>query len=120
MAINLPNVWERLLISGVTLLGSKSCVYFSGRLRSSKSMRPLFSALALLNIMRVMVAMAALATVGQCSGSSGWAQGNEIRSLSCPARLMLLGMPGTTASYRVSPRYPNARAATGGLKPGVC
>ena len=36
-------------------------------------MRALLSALALLYIKRVMVAMAALATVGQCSGSSGCA-----------------------------------------------
>src|SRR2546428_13284592 len=28
-------------------------------------------------------------------------------------------MPGTTASWNATPAYPNARAATGGLKPGV-
>ena len=82
MAINLPKVSDRLVISAVTLLGSKSCVYFRGRLRSRVSMRALFSALALLNIMRVMVAIAALATVGQCKGSSGCAHGSELSSLS--------------------------------------
>ena len=87
MAISLPKVSDRLLMSGVTLLGSKSCVYLSGKPRSSVSMRALFSALALLNIMRVMVARAALATVGQCSGSSGCAQGSELSSFNCPARL---------------------------------
>ena len=67
-------------------------------------MRALFSALAVGNIMRVIVASEALATVGQCSGSSGWAHGNESSSLSCPARLMCCGMPGTTDSYSASPR----------------
>ena len=67
-------------------------------------MRALFSALALLYIMRVIVASAALATVGQCSTSSGWAQGRELSSLSCPARLRWSGMPGTTDSYSASDR----------------
>ena len=61
-------------------------------------MRPLFSALAVGNIMRAMAASEALATVGQCSGSSGWAQGRELSSFNCPAKLKAFGMPGTTDS----------------------
>ena len=98
IAMSLPKVSERLVISGVTVLGSKSWLYLSGRLRSSKSIRALFSALAVGNIMRVMVAMDALATVGQCNTSSGWAQGSDCSSLSWPARLWCCGMPGTTDS----------------------
>ena len=104
IAISLPKLSDRLVISGVTVAGSKSWPYLSSRLRSSRSMRPLFSALAVGNIMRVIVAIAALATVGQCKGSSGWAQGNELSSLSWPARLWCAGMPGTTDSYKVRPR----------------
>ncbi len=104
IAIRRPKVSERLVISGVRLPGSKSWLYLSAMLRSSRSMRALFSALALATIMRVMVASAAFATVGQCSGSSGCAQGSELSSLSCPARLVWAGMPGTTDSYSVRPR----------------
>jgi hypothetical protein len=104
IAIRRPKVSERLLISGVSAAGSKSCLYLSAMLRSSRSMRALFSALALGNIIRFIVASAALATVGQCSGSSGWAQGRELSSLSCPARLWCSGMPGTTDSYSTRPR----------------
>ena len=67
-------------------------------------MRALFSALAVGNIIRVIVAMAALATVGQCSGSSGCAQGSELSSFNCPARLRFAGMPGSTDSYSAKPR----------------
>ena len=104
IAISLPKLSERLVISGVSAIGSKSAPYFSGRLRSSRSMRPLFSAVAVGNIMRVIVASDAFATVGQCSGSSGCAHGSELSSLSWPARLMWFGMPGTTDSYSARPR----------------
>ena len=87
MAISLPKVSDRLVISGVSVAGSKSWPSFSGKLRSSKSTRALFSALAVGNIMRVMVAKEALATVGQCKVSSGCAQGRDCSSLSCPAKL---------------------------------
>ena len=120
MAISLPKLSERLLMSVVITLKLKSACSLSGRLRSSKSMRDLFSALALENIMRVIVASDALATVGQCSGSSGCAHGSELSSFNCPAKLRRSGMPGTVDSYSAKPKYAKARDATGGLKPGVC
>ena len=52
----------------------------------------------------VIKAIEALATVGQCSVSSGCAQGNELNSFNCPARLVCCGMPGTTDSYKARPR----------------
>ena len=82
IAMSLPKVCDRFVTSCETALASKSALNLSGRLRSSRSMRALFSAVALGNIMRVMVANDALATVGQCSGSSGWASGSELNSLS--------------------------------------